>query len=309
MAGPTRNVADTSGYASDGSAKFIPQLWGGKMVDNLYAATVFGEIANTDYEGEIKDVGDSVIINTTPAITIRDYEIGNPAGITYEKPTSPNVLLDINRAKYFGFECNDIEEYQSKPQLMDKFSADAGERMKVAIDTDVLANIYSSVAAENTGNTAGVISGNIDMGSTATPLTLTKLNIIDFLVDVGTVMDEQNIPDSDRWICLPSKLVNLVKTSDLKDASLSGDPVSILRNGKVGMIDRLTIYRSNSVAISAGKYQVVAGHPAGLTFASQMAKMEDLMNPNDFGKLIRGLNVYGYEVIDPKRLVHAQVTV
>jgi len=316
MAGPDRHASYAQGdaFSSGGTDKFIPALWAGKMVDNLYKSTCFGEIANTDYEGEIKDVGDSVIINTTPEITIKDYEIGNPAGITYEEPTNPNVLLDINKAKYFGFKCNDIEEYQSKPNLIDTFSKDAGKRMAVAIDADVLSTAYLGVHARNTGNYAGLISGNgvdagIDLGSNATPLTLTSANIVEFLVNVGLVLDEQDAPQNDRWIVLPHALIARIKTSELKDASLAGDSTSILRNGKVGMIDRLTLYGSNNLTIANGEYQIIAGHASGLTFASQMAKMEDLMNPNDFGKLVRGLNVFGHSVIKPEVLVHAQVAV
>jgi hypothetical protein len=43
----------------------------------------------------------------------------------------------------------------------------------------------------------------------------------------------------------------------------------------------------------------MAGHKSGITFASQIAKVESLQNPNDFGTLIRGLNVYGYKVAQP----------
>ena len=35
-------------YSADGTSKFIPQLWSGKLVTKFYAATVFGDIANTD---------------------------------------------------------------------------------------------------------------------------------------------------------------------------------------------------------------------------------------------------------------------
>ena len=163
MALLARHGNDTSGYQSTGTAKFIPSLWSGKMVVKFYTKTVFGEIANTDYEGEIKDYGDSVVINTVPSITIRDYVFGDPtptAGSTpgalqYEKPTSPNVLLEINKAKYFGFECNNIEEHQAKPNLMETFSDEAGEQLKIAIDSDVLSNVY--LEAGESGATAGPV--------------------------------------------------------------------------------------------------------------------------------------------------------
>jgi len=315
MALLARNPADNTGYQSTGSAKFIPQLWSGKMVVKFYTKTVFGEISNTDYEGEIKDYGDSVVINTIPSITIRDYTFGDPTGgpgtvpgnLQYEKPTSANVLLEINRAKYFAFECNDIEKFQSKPILMDTFSDDAGEQLTIAIDSDVLSNAY--LEAGHTGDLAGP-NANINLGTNLAPLVITKSNVIDFLVEtVGTLMDELDFPDSDRWIILPSAITSKIKTSELKDASMTGDSQSTLRNGKVGMIDRLHIYRSNQIHRENGEYHVMAGHKSALTFAMQMAKTETLKNPFDFGDLVRGLNVYGYKVVKPAALIHCQIAI
>jgi len=103
--------------------------------------------------------------------------------------------------------------------------------------------------------------------------------------------------------------------SNLAQAQFMGDASSILRNGKIGMIDRFTVYVSNLVPRGAAGYNwtnpngttatetsalkrhaVIAGHKAAITFASQIAKVESLQNPNDFGTLVRGLNVYGTQV-------------
>ncbi len=320
MALLARAGGDATGYQSSGSAAFIPQLWSPRMVEKFYTKTVFGEIANTNYEGEIKDAGDSVIINTIPSITIRDYAFGAvngaagviPGALQYEKPTSPKVLLEINRAKYFAFECNEIEEYQSNPNLMETFSKDAAEQMKIAVDSDVLSATYLDVAAANTGATAG-LNSNINLGTDAAPLVITDTNVINFLINtICTMMDENDYPDEGRWIVLPSNICNLIKTSELKDASLSGDSQSTIRSGHIGRIGDLNIYRSNQVFKVTNvntTYQVIAGHKSALTFASQMVKMEDLKNPVDFGELVRGLNVYGYKVVKPEAMMHAQIKV
>lgn len=75
-------------------------------------------------------------------------------------------------------------------------------------------------------------------------------------------------------------------------------------------MDRFTVYVSNNMAsavdgtTSNKATNVVFGHKKALTFASQMTKMENVDNPQDFGKLVRGLNVFGYEVIDPNAIGH-----
>lgn len=293
--------------ASDSSSKFIPAIWSKKLVVKFYDATVFTEIANTDYEGEIKQYGDEVIIRTTPDITINNYVKG--AGLSYEDPESPNVTLTIDQGKYFAFNCYDIDKYQSDLDLMNDWSTDASEQMKIAIDTDILAAIPADAHADNAGATAGRISGDINLGTSGTPLALTKANILDALVDYGTVLDEQNVPENGRFVVLPAKACGLIKKSDLKDASLAGDGTSILRNGRLGMIDRFTIYSSNNVNKTGANYDVVFGQKSALTFAAQITEMEDIPNPDDFGRLVRGLEVYGFEVIKPEAMGHSVCTV
>lgn len=305
MAGPTRATGHPD-YSSTSASGFIPQIWSGKMIEKLYANTVFGEIANTDYEGEIKAKGDTVQIRTTPDIAISDYEIGG--GLTYEKPTSAKVELQINRAKYFAFEVNDVDAYQADIKLMDDWSNDAGQKMKIAIDTDILGSIYADVAAANAGATAGVDSSSYNLGDTGAPISIDKTNAVDYLVDCGSVLWEQNVPETDRWIVIPTWYANLLKKSDLKDASMMGDGTSVLRNGRLGMIDNFTVYVSNNMSKtvdgSDSVTNILFGHKKALTFASQMTEMETLKNPNDFGDLVRGLNVFGFKVIDPNAIGH-----
>jgi hypothetical protein len=312
-AGNWQGAGPYADIASDSASKFIPQIWSGKLVEKFYAATVFGAIANTDYEGEISDKGDQVIIRTTPTMTIQDYEVG--LGLTYETPISANTTLDINNGKYFAFAIDDVDSFQSDIDLMDDWSEDASEQMKIAVDSQVLANLYAGINASNKGIAAGVISSGVNLGTTGTngdaAVLIDKTNILDFIVDMGLVLDEQNVPETGRWLVMPAWMVSTIKKSDLKDASLAGDSTSIMRNGLVGMVDRFYIYLSNNIAgITEGTatlYQPICGHPAGLTFAAQMTKMENLPNPDTFGQLIRGLNVYGYKVIEGKYLAGAYV--
>lgn len=307
MAGPTR-AAGHPNYSSTSAPGFIPSVWSGKLVEKLYAHTYYAEIANTDYEGEIKQQGDSVQIRTTPSITIRDYEIGG--GLTYEKPTSDKVELQIDQAKYFAFEVNDVDAYQSDIKLMDNWSDDGGQQMSIHIDTDVNAYAYTEAAAENAGATAGAKSGSINLGEAGAPVAITKANIMDVIVDAGTALDEQNCPNTGRYIVIPAWMNGMLKKSDLRDASAMGDATSVYRNGKVGELDRFTVYVSNNLntvvdgTTTRPATNVIFGHKKALTFASQMTSMETLPNPNDFGKLIRGLNVYGRKVIDRNAIGH-----
>jgi len=287
------------------TGNFIPELWSGKLIENFYDATVLAAISNTSYEGEIRNMGDTVNIRTTPEITIRDYVKGQT--LTVETPDKPKLQLLIDKGEYFAAVEDDVDQVQTDIGMMDMWTRDASERMKIKIDQRVLTDLLPDVSADNKGSTAGRISGNIDMGVASTPRTVTKDavtdSVIDFIVDAGTVLDEANCPESDRFMVIPAAMAGLIKKSDLKDASLAGDETSIVRNGRLGMIDRFTLYMSHNLFKDGTEFSVVAGHKMGFTFASQMTNMETIRSETTFGDIIRGLQVYGYKVVKPEALL------
>ena len=300
------------------SGIFIPEIWSGKLIEKFYASTVLGAISNTDYEGEIRSHGDKVKIRTKPTLTIRDYEANQ--SLLVERPSSNLVELLIDKGKYFNTVLDDVMEIQADINMMSLWADDAGEQMKIVIDTAVLLDIMGDAASTNRGATAGAISAAINLGVTSTPVSLVaknpgsgKVEVVDLLIRMGLALDEQNIPETGRWVVVPTWLASMIKRSELRDASLTGDGSSVLRNGRLGMIDRFTIYASNllpagvSASLVSGEYCCFAGHPHALTFASQMTKMETLRSETTFGTLMRGLQVFGWKVLDGTALVQAVV--
>lgn len=302
------------------SGTFIPSLWSGKLAQKFYAATVFGEIANTDWQGDISAMGDKVIINTIPSITINSYSIGQ--NLSYEVPAPATLTLTIDKGKYFGVNVNDVLELQAKPKLMDMFTTDAASQMKIKIDQDVLYSTFNQGAATNMGATAGKISAQYNLGTDAAPVTLTGANILQSITAMSSILDEANIPEEGRFLVITPSERNLLMQSNLAQAQFMGDSSSMIRNGRIGVIDRFTVYVSNLMprgtagqtwtdpntntsSGSAGtlkRHAILAGHKSAITFASQIAKVESLQNPNDFGQLVRGLNVYGNKVVQPDAL-------
>lgn len=296
-------------YASDSTSKFIPQLWSNKMLKNFYQTTAFSEIANTDYEGQIKQQGDKVIIRKTPVITVSDYLVGD--ALTYQVPEVANTELNINKAKSWSFRIDDIDAVASDLNLMNAFAADAGERLKIAIDTDCFDYISTLPAATNKGATAGAISANINLGAATAPVSVTAINATDLIVDINSVLDEANIPSENRWVVLPAWFVAMLKKSDLKAANITGDSNSVLRSGVVGMIDRTKIIQSNlikHVTDTVECFYCMAGTKDALTFANQLIKTETLQIPDSFGTYMRGLSVYGRAVVQPSALVSLYAT-
>jgi len=184
-----------------------------------------------------------VIIRTVPDITIRAYKIGQ--SLNYERPQSGNVELLIDQGNYYAVAINDVEKKQADINYVDKWAEDASEGMKIAVDTAILSNVPADVNAYNTGDEAGKISGGVDLGEADTDgssaYELTKSTIVDKVVECGQVLDEQSIPQTNRWFVLPAWACTRIKISELAEASYSGDGVSTKRNGRIGKIDHFEL--------------------------------------------------------------------
>lgn len=306
------------------SGTFIPAVWSAKLNAKFYKASIYGEIANTDWQGELASMGDKVYINTAPTISVSPYSAGT--NLSYQVPTPEMQELVIDKGFYFAFQINDVLEYQAKPNLMDMFATDAAEQMRIKIDSTVIYNTFTNAAATNKGLTAGVQSGAFNLGTDAAPVVLTKDNVVQKVLELASVLDEQNVPESDRYLVIDPATRALLFQSDLAKAYATGDSASPVRNGKIGKIDRFDVYVSNNLPKGAAgtatpwvsgdgsenaiattgtvakRKAIIAGQKTALTFASQVTKMETVRNPNDFGDFIRSLNVFGYKCVKPESL-------
>jgi len=288
------------------SGNYIPTLFSTLVLVEFYKATVFGAISNTDYEGELQKFGDTLRIRELPEIVSRAYVKGQK--LQYDNPDPSYIDLVINKGFYWAIAINELDKMQSDLDYAQKWAVHASKKQKIQIDGEMLSQVYGDVDSNNTGATAGKISSNIDLGSSGSPLALTSANIVDKIVESGVVLDEQDVPDEDRYYVLPAWACGLLKSSDLKDASLTGDGKSTLRNGRVGMIDRFEIYMSNNITKTTdGSYSVdnaIFGQKHAIAFASQMTSTETVDNQDDFGKLMRSLQAYGYKTTKPEALGH-----
>ena len=265
---------------------FIPEIFSKLLQAKFYKASVLPAISNTDYEGEISGQGDKVTIRTVPAVTINDY-----AGtISTQELTTAKVELLIDKAKYYSFKIDDVLAAQADINLLEAASNDAAEGMRVAVETSVLSSVV-------TGAT-----------TTGAQTTITSSNVLTSILGMAKDLDELNIPEEGRFIVLSPEFVSLLKQSELRQAYLTGDDTSPMRNGKVGMVDRFTVYQSNMLytpgsGTDSGYTHVLAGHPKAISFASQFTNTETNRMETTFGDQVRGLKVYGSKVVVPDALV------
>jgi hypothetical protein len=313
------------------SGGFIPQLWSNKLNAKFYANTMMTEIANTDWEGEIKNQGDSIRIRTAPSITINDYA-GAGTTLASEVPAPIYTDMQIDQGKYFSVQVNDVLAHQADMDLMNMFTDDAAKQLKIAIENDCFYKwfVTDGAAAANQGATAGALSSEYNLGTDVAPIDqATPRNVLDAILRMSAALDEQNVPEDGRWLIITPFDRQLLMQTELAQAYFTGDAASTLRTGKIGMLDRFSVYVSNllpkgaagkglvagQAATSSGatltdaknRRLMVAGTKASCAFASQIAKTEPLRNQNDFGDIVRGLAVYGHKVIKNEALVTSVV--
>jgi hypothetical protein len=312
------------------SGAFIPTLWSGKLLAKFYQNTMLSEVTNTDYEGELKNQGDTVRIRLAPSISISDYTVGQ--SLAYEVPTPSFQDMQVNKGKYFGVQVNDVLAYQSDMSLMNMFTEDAAKQLKIAIENEVFFNSFvtEGPAAANEGATAGAISAAYNLGTDIAPIDqATPENVLKAILRMSTALDEQNVPEDGRFLIMSPFDRHLLMQSSIAQAYFSGDNSSTIRTGKIGMLDRFSVYVSNLLpkgaaakALVAGlsaasggasltnakaRRTMIAGTKAATSFAMTINKTEPLRNQTDFGDIVRGLAVYGRKVTKPEALVVAQV--
>jgi hypothetical protein len=221
------------------SGTFIPEVWSTKVNYKLYPKTMLPQITNNDWEADIRDKGDKAIIRSKPTITVRDYEKGQD--LIYETPESENIELIVDKAHYWASRADDIDKKQWDIEWINQWTDDAAQQVKIKMETTVFGSIYADADSRNSGATAGT-NGEFNLGTAGSPVSVDSTNIIEYITACSACLDMRNVPDAGRWIILPPTLRYLVVNSDLKNANMTGDSKSPLRNGLVGEIKKLILH-------------------------------------------------------------------
>lgn len=262
---------------------FIPELWSGALLAHLDKAHVFANLVNRNYEGEIREYGDTVHINQIGDVTIKNYTKGSDIDGADDLTTTEQLLI-IDQAKYFNFGIDDIDAAQAKTELMDAAMA----RTAYAL-ADVTDSFLAGLMKAGAGITAG-------LGNTTTPLAIDKTNAFETIVKVKTAMDKANVPTQGRWIVVPPEM-EAALLLDTRFTSAAGQAgYENMKNGFIGRAGGFDIYVSNNVPVASGKYSIIASNNQSTTYAEQIVKTEGYRPEKSFKDAMKGLNVYGAKV-------------
>lgn len=296
---------------------FISTVWSKKWIDTLDPQLIYAKGCNRDYEGEIKQAGDTVRIPTIGPITVSTYT-KNTNGLTPEIIQGAAQSMVIDQTGYFFFELDDVDKAQTNVSTMDKALERATFAMKKQIDDFLSALMAAGVHEDNVLETGDGISS-----SATNPILVGSGNLdaYELLVDIGTRLNEANVPGGSRFVIVNPKFVaELLKDSRFSGFATAGAMEMMKAGSSAGgemgnltpmlkMLTGLTMYVSNQVPVTGAVYTLIAGYDGATSFATQLAdgQPEAFRLQTGFADAMRGLQLYGGKVLEPAGLASAYV--
>ena len=293
---------------------FLPKVYSKKVLNFFRKASVAEAITNTDYAGEISAYGDTVRIIKEPTITVYQYERGQD--VTQTKLTDVEETLTVDVANAFKFKVDDIEKSMSHVNWKEVASSSAAYALRDAFDEGVIAEMFSGVSSSSPDHVIGSDSSTADSSMTHATNSVdllgsdgTGVDAVDLMARMARLLDEQNIPEEGRWFLAgPTFYEELAKSSSkLMSVDYNGGQGS-LRNGLVssGKLRGFDMYKSNNIASTSNATgKVLAGHISSTATAQAITQTEVLRDPSSFGDIVRGLHVYGADVLRSEAMVAA----
>lgn len=272
---------------------FIPEIWSQKLNSMLSKECVMLQCVNRNWEGEIKNQGDSVKI-ITPA-TVSVATLGS-ANITYSELEPESTDLIIDQKKFFAFKINDVAQVQANTDIMEAHLKNAKKAIEEVQDSYLL-SMHANV------ETANIV------GSDTSPVALDKTTIYQQFVKLALCLKNSNAVSATKrpWVVInPTVESYLLQSSEFIGAHNVADET--LREGAIGRIAGMDVLVSTNLTAIDGKYYVLAGTNDAITFASQLAKIESLRDKDSFSDLVRGLYLYGAKTVQPKALAKMVIT-
>ena len=292
---------------------FKPAIWSKIILAALQRKLVYGSpmVVNNDYDGEIAGPGSSVHITQFGDPTISSYTPGLP--ITYQALIDAGMQLQINQASTFSFAIDDVDRRQAAGDMQAYLEGRAAYQLALSADT-YIAGLYTAIGS---ANTIGVASSGSALkplpygGSTSDPADA----YIKVLEPLKVILDQNNVPDEDRYIVCPPWFVSLISQTQafLSVTDMQGDASQTFQRGFVGQVSGFSVLKSNTVpqpvagGAGTGVWAITAGHPMGITYGEQITETEALRLQTTFADGVRGLHLYGALVTRPDTLALAYV--
>ena len=291
---------------------FLPSIYSKKVLNFFRKSSVVEAITNTDYAGEISAFGDSVKIIKEPVISVSAYTRNTDT--TETRLTDQEASLVVDQANAFKFIVDDIETNMSHVNFKEVATSSAAYALKDAYDAAVLVEMFAGCSASSPNHILGAdsatdLGAGVFDGSGAADLGPSETDPLDLMARMARLLDEQNVPEEGRWFVASPDFYEVLGQSSSKLLSVDFNAgQGSIRNGLVssGKLRGFDMYKSNNIAATsnaAGK--CLAGHISSTATAQTILSTEVLRDPTSFGDIVRGLHVYGANVLRDEALVSA----
>ena len=308
--------AGTSGQTNE---FFVPEIFSKKIQNFFRKSSVIEAITNTDYAGEISAFGDTVNIIKEPVITVAAYT--RAASTSKQFLTDQELTLVIDKANSFKFIVDDIEERLSHINFASVGASSAAYTLKDTMDSEVLSTMFAGVSTsspdhrlggDGNGSAIASFSANdpLDMGNVSGELSPLKI-----MARMARLLDDSQVPEEGRWfVAKPEFYEELADTDSKLMSSDFNQGDGGVRNGLVasGQIRGFSMYKSSNVPATTGSTapgQCLGGHMSSTATAQSILNIETLRDTDTFGDIVRGLHVYGRQVLRDDAIVKAVYTI
>ena len=334
-----------AGYGNLPNGNFSPVIYSQKVQQAFRKSSVAESITNSDYFGEIANYGATVKIIKEPEITVKEYARG--VQVSPQDLDDEDFSLVVDKANYFAFKVDDIEEAHSHVNFESLASDRAGYRLKDQHDMEVLGYLsgwtqgtISTVAGTaNTtvsGTKAVSTAGNITTGSAgthsvplaarvpgATALPTATASPLMVIARMNRLLDTQFVDSDNRWLVVHPVFMEVLNDEDSRLFNADFGQSGGIRDGlSVGKLLGFDVYVSNNLpsvgtgpATTGSANQnsnygiIVAGHSSAIASASQITKTESYRDPDSFADIVRGMHLYGRKILRPEAIVNCKYNV
>ena len=316
-----------AGYANLPSGNFAPSIFSQKVLKFFRRASVAEDITNTDYTGEIENFGDTVNIIKEPTLTVSAYTRGsvvNPQDLADDQ-----VTMTVDQANAFAFKIDDIEERHSHVNFEALATSSGAFALKRKFDANILQAMSDGAGiagADDASLSGGLTTTNTSLGTASAPINVETDDAgINLMLLMARVLDDQSVPEENRWFVAPPIFYEKMFQAGNKmaEVQVTGDASSNLRNGLAtpGTLAGFRCYKSTALNSTAGTDQVtlsgvatdasenviMAGHISSTSTASHIAKTEVVRSTESFSDVVRGLHVFGRKVLRPESIVRGVI--
>lgn len=195
--------ASVSGYGNLPNGNFSPVIYSKQVQLAFRKSAVVNAITNNDYFGEIANQGDTVRIMKEPEVTVNAYQRGTT--VATQDLVDTDFQLVVDKANYFAFKLDDIEEAHSHIDFMNLATDRAAYRLADQMDQEALGYLSGYAGGDLTEDGVAdavntTVSGTKADATAGTDelLAANKLNKGDFTNITTSGADDHSIPVAPR---------------------------------------------------------------------------------------------------------------